>query len=333
MVMEGKRNPPFESFVFVKEEELPLSRKPLRGGGMRVLRSADWDSPDLPEYVEGKDYSVDYERGTIRRIEGSRIPDGSMHPCYGIEKFDHRKYEDYGNRAYTVYAVYEGEPDPRLEQPSAKRRVSDLIPKSAAKLSSGRRITMVVYGDSISAGGDASHERFTFYGRFADYVMGMYPEGNIRIRNRAIGGETSEGGASRVESSVVPEQPDVVTIGYGMNDQNLYEHGLGVSLHDFERNLRHMIQSIRSNSEADIVLITPCEPNPLWLHTSGRIGEYAEVIRRLGKELGLGVADAHAQWREELSKGKTPESLLLNNVNHPNDYGHYLYFLSFISVD
>ncbi|HOJ11894.1 MAG TPA: hypothetical protein PK733_15070 [Clostridiales bacterium] len=29
---------------------------------------------------------------------------------------------------------------------------------------------------------------------------------------------------------------------------------------------------------------------------------------------------------EELVAGKSHESLLLNNINHPNDYGHWLYF-------
>ncbi|WP_206669875.1 hypothetical protein [Paenibacillus luteus] len=49
-----------------------------------------------------------------------------------------------------------------------------------------------------------------------------------------------------------------------MNDQNLYEHGVGVTPEDFGYNLRHIIEAIRSNGDTDILLVTPCEPNPLW---------------------------------------------------------------------
>jgi hypothetical protein len=31
-------------------------------------------------------------------------------------------------------------------------------------------------------------------------------------------------------------------------------------------------------------------------------------------------------WQEELAAGKSHESLLLNNLNHPNDYGHEVYY-------
>jgi acyl-CoA thioesterase I len=30
-------------------------------------------------------------------------------------------------------------------------------------------------------------------------------------------------------------------------------------------------------------------------------------------------------WRKVLESGKTPQSLLLNDINHPNDYGHAIY--------
>ncbi|WP_167859665.1 SGNH/GDSL hydrolase family protein [Paenibacillus cymbidii] len=56
------------------------------------------------------------------------------------------------------------------------------------------------------------------------------------------------------------------------------------------------------------------------------------MMRRLGAEYGIGVADAHALWKQELAAGKTPESLLLNNINHPNDYGHGVYFSAFADL-
>ncbi|WP_130610482.1 hypothetical protein [Cohnella abietis] len=60
----------------------------------------------------------------------------------------------------------------------------------------------------------------------------------------------------------------------------------------------------------------------IGLYKSGDIHHYAEMIRRLGDEYGIGVTVAHILWQQELNAGKTPESLLLNNINHPNGYGH-----------
>ncbi|WP_135550265.1 SGNH/GDSL hydrolase family protein [Paenibacillus cymbidii] len=322
-----------EAFVFVKEEALPLRRRPLPGARVRVFSNADKANPDLIEYVEGLDYAVDYTNASIHRLTGSHIADWSIHPLYGLVGFDHAKYPDFKNGAFTVYAEYDYTPeqaDPSI--PSVMNKLSTLLPRVTKKLQTGEEVVYVVYGDSISTGAEASQESFAYFRRFADYLCHLFPEGNIRIVNKAKGGETSEGGASRAASDVVPLQPDLVSIGYGMNDQNQYEHSVGVPPSDFERNLRHMIETIRSNGDTDILLVTPCEPNPLWCYTSGRMDEYADVIRRLGEHYGIGVADVQPIWKLELAAGKTSESLLQNNVNHPNDYGHYLYFSAFVNL-
>ncbi|WP_419872377.1 GDSL-type esterase/lipase family protein [Candidatus Pristimantibacillus sp. PTI5] len=333
VVLDWRSSQQTEAFVFVKEEELPLRRQPLPGKRVRIFSDADRNNPEAIEYAEGSDFLVDYTNASIRRTIGSRIADWSRHPLYDIVSFDHTKVEDYSNKAFTVYAEYEYEPEafvPDIRK--VTNRASAIIPSVVDKLQAGEEVIYVVYGDSISTGGEASQNSFTFFKRFADYLCELYPGGSIRIVNKAIGGETSEGGASRVESDVIPIQPDLVSIGYGMNDQNLYEHGLGVPPADYERNLQHIIDKIRACGSSDILLITPCEPNPLWQHSSGRMSEYVQVIHRLGDHYGVGVADVNKLWREELAAGKTPESLLLNNINHPNDYGHHLYFRALVDM-
>lgn len=324
-----------EAFVLVRDEELPLRRKPMPGARVRVFSDADKNKADLIEYVEGTDYTVDYINASIRRIAGSRIADWSQHPMYGVSNFDHTEFGDYSNSTYTVYAeyVYALEDDNAVSNPyRLASSLAALLPRVAAKLQAGEEVVYVVYGDSISTGGEASQECFAYYRRFADYVREIYPGSSIRIVNKAIGGETSKGGAARVDSDVVPLQPDLVSIGYGMNDQNLYDHGVGVPTEEYEHNLRYIIEAIRSNGDTDIVLVTPCEPNPLWRHTSGAMDGYSDVIHRLSNQYGLGVADVQLLWKQELAAGKTPESLLLNNINHPNDYGHYIYFTAFLNM-
>lgn len=320
-----------EAFVFMGEEALPLRHPPINGVPVAVRNRSRSEHPDRTDYEEGTDYLVDYARGTIRRTKDSRIPDGTHHPMHGVIGFDHNLYPDYSNASYTVYVDYstesatDGEP---LTVSDVER--SGLLKRLVGKLAAGEEALYVVYGDSISTGGEASEESLAYFGRFADTLRGLYPQARIRIVNRSIGGEDTNGGASRVDNDVVPLQPDLVSIGYGMNDQNIHDDGSNTTtLEDFEKNLRYMIETIRKAGDTDLILVTPCEPNPNWQHTSGKTSRYADVIRGLGNEYGIGVADAHAEWTAELAAGKTPESLLLNNINHPNDYGHWIYSKAF----
>ncbi|MFD0670998.1 SGNH/GDSL hydrolase family protein [Cohnella sp. GCM10027633] len=311
-----------ESFVFVRLERQKTRYAPSASGGVAMRAHAGGET-----FLEGVDFEVDYEGGYLLRTANSRIPDWTAHPLYGVRPFDHEEYPDYSNRDYTVYASYEYEISAEnVAVDEGDQASTAALTGLVGKLAAGGEIVYAVLGDSISAGGDASDDSLAFYGRLAAWLEERYPAARVRIVNRSIGGETSEGGAGRVRDDVASLGPDLVTIGYGMNDQNLFEDGNGVALGDYERYIRQMIADIRQSGDAAIVLVTPCEPNPLWQHTSGEIGDYADALRRIGGELGIPVADANAAWRRELAAGKTPESLLLNNINHPNDYGHRLYF-------
>ncbi|MFD0696608.1 SGNH/GDSL hydrolase family protein [Paenibacillus sp. GCM10027628] len=319
-----------ESFVFDKEEQQRLRYRPVVKASVQIRSRMDASHPDTIKFVEGKDFVVNDEEGWIRRTKESRIPDWSQHVLYGKKDFDHTLFGDYSNRDFTVYADYEYEQDEDADETGGGGDLEyDALASVKEKLQKGQVVTFVVYGDSISAGGEASEERYTYYRRFSDHLADLYPNGNIRVVNCAIGGETSEGGAGRVEHDVVPHLPDLVTIAYGMNDQNKFNNGNAISLYDYMTNIRFMIETIRRRGDVSIILVTPCQPNPLWTYTSGQIGEYAEALRQLGREYGIGVADVYAVWQRELDEGKTPESLLLNNINHPNDYGHYLYYKAF----
>jgi len=322
-----------EAFVLLGDAPSRMRFRPIPEGDAVVRSRYRPDAPGTTRYTEGVDYAVDYEQGTIRRIPGGRIPDGTQHPMYGVDRFDHLLYPDFSNRDFTVYVDYSSVAPVSDRWPSADDVArSGLLERTVGKLSSGEEALYIVYGDSISAGGDASDASLAYYGRFAKLLGELFPEGRLRVENRSISGETSGGGALRVMDDVVSLRPDLVTIGYGMNDQNLYEHGLCTPLALFERNMRTIVEAVRTEAGSDVLLVTSCEPNPRWRHSSGEQSRFSETILRLAQELGVGAANAHARWLEELQAGKTPESLLLNNINHPNDYGHWVYFQAFLRL-
>ena len=51
---------------------------------------------------------------------------------------------------------------------------------------------------------------------------------------------------------------------------------------------------------------------------------YADATERVALEEGCAFADVYHFWMS-LAALKKPEDLLANNINHPNDFGHWIY--------
>ena len=299
------------------------------------LRIASYDGKT--DFAEGVDYRTDPERGTVRRIRGGRIPDLADHPFAGSATFDHTLVSEYSLQAYTVWADYEAlaSEGRKSSSPSAAEVarvcVRPLRPEGlrwlAGRAAEDGALRLLVYGDSISTGAEASSEESTYFRRFACRLERTFgcP---VDVRNGSRGGDTSEDGLRRLTEDALPHRPHLCLIAFGMNDQNIGEDdGHFVSPTRFARNLRGMVASLRACDGGCIVaLVTPCLAHPRWRWASPEALRYADAIRNLAEEdPHLALADVQRVWESELSAGKSPESLLLNHINHPNDYGHALY--------
>lgn len=280
--------------------------------------------PSGGKYCEGQDYVVDYAKGCIRRTENSRLPDWSKNVFYGMVDFDHTKVDAYENQSFTVFVTYEYQ----TEEPEeiSTHLLQKMCPKFWKKLVAGEPVTYVVYGDSISTGAESTLPEHTYYARFVAALQAAVPGASITCINKALGGEESRGGLARLEQAFVDVNPDLITIGYGMNDQNKGDETPHfVEPEEYESNIRAMIAALRERTDADICLITPCKSNPKWHWTSGDMDLYAQCMREIARKENLLLADVTELWQKELDCGKNPESLLHNNINHPNDYGHAIY--------
>ena len=130
-------------------------------------------------------------------------------------------------------------------------------------------------------------------------------------------------GLQRLPAKVLQQKPDLVLIGFGMNDHN--REGFGVPLDAFAGNLRTIISRIRAATGAEIVLFSAFPPNPKWHYGSHNMETYANATERVAREEHCAFADVYHLWMTATAR-KKPEDLLANNINHPNDYGHWIYF-------
>ncbi len=311
-----------ESLVFIGEQPSPLAFPPA-GDAPFVLRGAV--APGGVAYAEGKDFALDRAAGTVRRLPGSRLPDFRTNVLHGLEEFDHTRHPGFGNRPFLAYADYVPATPPRWPvQPPQ----SHLLARSRTRLAAGGPFRIIAFGDSITAGADVSAPENVYWRRWAEALQVKYPRAAITAIDAATGGDTTTRGLERLRAKVLEASPDLVLVAFGMNDHNRR----GVAPDVFERQLGEIIARIRVATSAEIVLLSAFPPNPRWIHGSGRMEAYAGATARAAAAAGCAYADVFRNW-QVLAGRKRPEDLLANNINHPSDFGHWIYFRVLSEMD
>ena len=313
-----------DSLVLVKTEPGALCFDKLVSESVTVRSTYKPGLEQTVVYEEGRDYVLDAGSGTVARTAGSRIPDFSTNLLYGQKEFDHSKFPGFGNAAFFVFVDYTTTNGFPLTQETGQ---AALLPKTAAALRAGGPFKILAYGDSITAGGDASSVDLRFQQRYAKDLATQFPKAEIEVENGATGGDATSQGLARLQEKVLDRSPNLVLLGFGMNDHNVN----GVPLETFEANLVTLVNRIREATGAEILMFSTFPPNPDWKHSSHRMDQYAAATRRAAGKTQCAYADVNAVWMKVLERKDLP-SLLGNNINHPNDFGHWLYYQALKSV-
>ena len=309
-----------ESVVLIGEEPAHLAFAPLAHKAVVVRSNYRGDLAQSTTYEANRDYVVDYERGEIRRTPQSRIPDYRTNMLFGVQDFDHSKFPGFGNSRFFVFVDYQPKKNPHWLNQAVQTKY---LPKTQAKLTHGESLKIVAFGDSITAGGDATEPKLIFWQRWADALQRRYPQAKVEAINGATGGDTTRNGLDRLSQKVISAKPDLVLIGFGMNDHNI--GGFGTPLETFSKNLETLIDRIRKETGAEIILYSTFPPNPKWHYGSHNMEAYAMATEKVASSKQCAFADVYRNWNT-IAEQKKPEDLLANNVNHPNDFGHWIYF-------
>ena len=312
-----------ESVVFIGEEPAALAHQPHSRQRLRV-RSSYQQGNGVTNYVEGTDFIVDYDKGTLWRTPNSRLPDFRKNKLFGQEEFDHSKFPGFGNTGFLAFVDYAYVPTSRWPVQPAQE---NLLKATKEKLTRGEALKIVAYGDSITTGGDATKPELIFWQRWADELQRKYPKARVTAVNGATGGDNTANGLQRLKTKVLDEKPDLVLIGFGMNDHNKR----GVPIPQFEQNLKEIIKRIRQETPAEVILFSAFPPNPRWKFGSHHMEEYAAATERVAREVKCAYADVFNNWQAVAAR-KKPEDLLGNNINHPNDFGHWIYYRVFCEL-
>ncbi len=306
-----------ESLVLANSIPSKLWFDELKADSVIVRNNYAYDSPETIIYKEGKDYFIDYKKGEIQRCKNSNIPDYSKHELFGKQNFDHSKVKDCANHPYFVWIDYKTKNNIDVSNPLI---YANNLKKSINKLSNGKPFKIVVFGDSISTGAEANEPRFTFFELFKKQLQKKYPKSKITLENGATGGDTTFDGLIRLEEKVLTHNPDLVLLGFGMNDHNINS----VPPEIFYKNLKSIVEKIKNKTGADVIIYSTFPPNPNWKFSSNNMKEYAQTTKKVARNTKSAYADVYSIWMHALNR-KNISSLLGNNINHPNNFGHWIY--------
>ncbi len=310
-----------ESLVLVSTIPGKLCFDAIRKNSV-IVRSTYLSNDTMSKvYSEGIDYTVDYQNGEIKRTINSSIPDYSKNPLYSKKDFDHTQFSNYSNHPYFIWIDYTTK---NGEQLAKHNDQSKYLVNFRKKLEAGIPVTIVSYGNSITAGGEASSTELRFQYRYGNYLKGIFPKAKLKIEDVSIPGYSSTEGIDLWDDYIGKTSPDLVLVGWGMNDHNIGTNTPG----QFRKNLVILVGMIKERKKAEVILFSSFPPNNDWHYGSHSMELYAEATKQAALEANCAYVDVYNTWKRVLQR-KDQSSLLGNNINHPNDFGHWLYELSF----
>lgn len=186
------------------------------------------------------------------------------------------------------------------------------VERIVVDLQNGCDVTIVAFGDSITAGFAV---RRGFPSFWKEMLQKKYPDSKIEMINSGTSGDTTMDGLARLDWSVLSYEPDLVTINFGINDCVL-----GLGLEEFEMNFVEMVRRIRAGPGSEILLLSsqPLETPPY----DRLVLDYYHAIERVAREMDVGFADVYGAWMERVRRGTPLGSLILSGLDHPNEAGY-----------
>lgn len=218
---------------------------------------------------------------------------------------------------------------PILESAEEAKTLSKpgLIPETMKKLKSGKKVKIVTWGDSVTAGGNASSVDAAYPMTFINMLKEKYP--NAELENISVGASGSRNWLYPDKfyfndkcdfNRIINAKPDLVTIEF-VNDAPMTYEEFKFTYDDIMSRLKAL--------NAECILITPHFTAPYLMPQTEMRGKenrpYVKWLREYAKEHNIALADASARWEHLWKEGIPYITLLDNSINHPNDYGHKMF--------
>lgn len=186
--------------------------------------------------------------------------------------------------------------------------------------------TILFQGDSITDCGrrETAHELGNGYAMMvATQLYATHPSMDLHFLNRGISGNRAKDLRARWREDCIELKPDWVSILIGINDcWRAFDRNDPTSAEAYERDYFHILEEIRSHTQAGILVmepfLLPCPED--WLSWRVDLDPKIEVARRLAREFDAIHIPLDSVF-QKLLEHKRPEFWAADGV-HPTPAGH-----------
>ena len=330
-----------------------------------VIRDGEGDA--AVTFEKGRDYDADLDWGAIARLPNGRIK--ADQPVFISYKYAQMRIDSVVLSSDKKIVLKKGEPNTSMPQvpaldkgetrlanifisgPLAKLTPDNLfviletaypepakpvpsiaearLPKTMKKLKSGEPLKILAWGDSVTT--------FKLWQTmFVERLQAKFPNAKIELVTEAWGGRNTDtylaeppGSIHNYKEKVLAQKPDLIAMEFvndGGKSQARVEELYSKLLADF--------QAIG----AEWVILSPhyIRPDMMKLTSQKDIDDdprdYVKGLRLFCEKHNVALADASLRYGRLWRQGIPYLTLMDNNINHPNVFGHSLFADSLIAL-
>lgn len=184
-------------------------------------------------------------------------------------------------------------------------------------LKAGKDQTVVVYGTSLTAGGEWTKA-------LKSWLETVNPAAKVNFVNSGQSGKNSIVGLEKLDAVVIAKKPDTVLIEFAVNDAGRREgKPVAVTQEQSGKNLGEMIDRIKKALPGTEIIIQTM--NPAWDAPNGNrsgsirpeLASYYEVYRKVAAERGLKLIDHNKNWEKIRSENEEQFKAYVADGVHP----------------
>ena len=184
-------------------------------------------------------------------------------------------------------------------------------------LKAGKDQTVVVYGTSLTAGGEWTKA-------LKSWLETVNPKAKVNFVNSGQSGKNSIVGLEKLDAVVIAKKPDTVLIEFAVNDAGRREgKPVAVTQEQSGKNLNEMIDRIKKALPGTEIIIQTM--NPAWDAPNGNrsgsirpeLASYYEVYRKVAAERGLQLIDHNKNWEKIRSENEEQFKAYVADGVHP----------------
>jgi acyl-CoA thioesterase-1 len=320
-----------ESVLFIRDSESGEARAsvlfPIEG--IVAVRN----SAGTMTYQEGLDYQWKKGERTIVLPKGSRItsstPQELRRPAksqkYELTHRDGHGEIFFGGRLeyHDLQTCITYNHEPNLWKSNVPKFDARALPRTLARLRTKQPVSVVILGDSISSGCNASGwaNAAPFQPAYPELFRQILAERfqtPVTLSNPSVSGRDTAWALTIVDR-VTDVKPNLVVLAFGMNDS------AGRPAAEYLANTKQMIEKVRKQRpEVEFILVATMLGNRDWTRLQHDLfPQYRDSLLTLTSP-GVAVADLTSIWQGFLELKKDWDQTG-NGVNHPNDFGHRVY--------